>query len=98
MTNKVQKLMTLADRYALQLKFDLVNELNGKPTEGAQSHRQNLQDELTRLFTPLPYELLLSRWQITPVLDNLEVEISWADYHTLYEHFVAMHGITVESK
>jgi hypothetical protein len=53
MNDIVKRIMQLADNFALQTRFDLSNTLTGKPTEAAPSHRQALQDELTRLFTPL---------------------------------------------
>lgn len=53
MNDTVTRLMALAGSYALQSRFDLENQLNGKPTSLAQHHRQTLQDELQKLFTPL---------------------------------------------
>ena len=81
MNDTVTKLITLADRYALQLKFDLVNELNGKPTESAPFHRKALQDELVRLFTPLTDEEITKQYRDmvdrrrNTVLDKLQENI-----------------------
>lgn len=87
MHDTVTKLLDYAEGYARAYRGS---------TYERHAARQALQDELTRLFTPLTDELLMSRWRETPVLDELDVELDVMDYRRLYEHFAAMHGITGE--
>ena len=81
MNDTATRVMALADDYKAQTY----------PFHLAAS--QVLKAELIRLFTPLTDEALLMVWKSTPVLDSLEVRLSWADYRILYEHFAAMHGV-----
>jgi len=93
MNDTVTKLLDLVSEYAEHYAED---RKWGAFTADTTKARQALQDELTRLFTPLTDELLMSRWRETPVLDELDVELDVMDYRRLYEHFAAMHGITGE--
>lgn len=84
MNDTVKRIMQLADWYALQHKFDLVNELNSNPTESSAFHRQVLESELTRLFTPLTDE------QIEKIARGLPID----DYeHDLTRRVEKAHGI-----
>lgn len=49
---KIDELMHLARLYALQTKYDYENQLNGKPTDSAESHAQRLRSALEAALKP----------------------------------------------
>jgi len=98
MNDTVMKLMSMVDLLCNACVDDVCAGDQAIPNyeSNASTLHAALEAELTRLFTPLTDELLMSRWRETPVLDELDVELDVMDYRRLYEHFAAMHGITGE--
>ncbi len=78
----IDELMYLARLFALQTKYDYENQLNGKPTDSAESHAQRLRSALEAALKqyPLPDDLYDSKdWKSS----GYAARVEWL--HVMYE-------------